>query len=177
MSDTTDLVTIGKIERTFGVRGEVRVRSLSDVPGRFEGLKTVTLVSPNGTTITTRVTHVRAGGGSYIVGLEAFTNPEEAAAFRGGFLQVPWQQSPALPDGQYYEGDLIGMAVQDEDNRPLGTVEEVWDLPGHHVLVVRRQEQELLVPATKRAVVSVKVAERMLTVRVKEVLVEDRHAV
>lgn len=177
MARSAELVTIGKIERTFGVRGEVRVRSLSDVPGRFEGLKAVTLVSPNGNTLATKVTHVRLGGDSYIVGLEAFSNPDDAAAFRGGFVQVPRQQSPALPDGQYYEGDLIGMTVQDEDGRPLGTVEEVWDLPSHHVLVVRRQGKELLVPATKQAVASVNIDEQVLTIRADNVLVDEQHAV
>lgn len=176
MIDQDELVTIGKIERTFGVRGEVRVRSLSDVPGRFERLQTVTLRSPSGKTVTTTVTQVRAGGDSYIVGVEAFANPEEAAEFRGGYVQIPRQQSPALPAGQYYESDLIGMVVRDEDHRPLGILEEVWDLPGHHVFVVRQQGQELLVPATKQAVASVDLAQRVVTIRRGEVLVGDRHA-
>lgn len=177
MIDEAELVTIGKIERTFGVRGEVRVRSLSDVPGRFEGLKAVTLVSPNGNRLATKVTHVRPGGDSYIVGLEAFANPEEAATFRGGFVQIPRQQSPVLPDGQYYEGDLIGMTVQDEDGHQLGTVQEIWDLPSHHVLVVRQQDKELLVPATKQAVASVNIGERVLTIRADDVLVDGQYAV
>lgn len=177
MIDQSELVTIGKIERTFGVRGEVRVRSLSDVPGRFEGLKAVTLVSPNGNVLATKVTHVRSGSDSYIVGLEAFSNPEDAAAFRGGFVQIPRQQSPALPDGQYYESDLIGMTVQDEDGLQLGTVEEIWNLPSHHVLVVRQQDKQLLVPATKRAVASVNIGERVLTIRADDVLADEQHAV
>ena len=47
--DQAELVTIGRIERSFGVRGEARVRSLSDVPGRFDHLGEVTLVASNAT--------------------------------------------------------------------------------------------------------------------------------
>ena len=43
-----DLVTIGKIERPFGVRGEFKVRSLSDVPGRLDQLKQVQILEPTG---------------------------------------------------------------------------------------------------------------------------------
>ena len=44
----TDLVTIGKIERPFGVRGEFKVRSLSDVPGRLDQLKQIQVLRPTG---------------------------------------------------------------------------------------------------------------------------------
>ncbi|NJN37083.1 MAG: hypothetical protein HC794_08545 [Nitrospiraceae bacterium] len=37
-------MTVGQIERPFGVRGEVKVRPLSDVPGRIEGLGRVSLM-------------------------------------------------------------------------------------------------------------------------------------
>ena len=73
--DQEELVTIGRIERSFGVRGEARVRSLTDVPGRFESLGQVTLVGPPGKTLVTRVTHVRSGGPTWIMGFEAFRSP------------------------------------------------------------------------------------------------------
>ncbi len=44
MVSQLDTVTVGLIERPFGVRGEVKVRPLSDVPGRFEGLRGVSLL-------------------------------------------------------------------------------------------------------------------------------------
>ena len=47
--DQAELVTIGRIERSFGVRGEARVRSLSDVPGRFEELRQVMIAGRGGT--------------------------------------------------------------------------------------------------------------------------------
>ncbi|MGQ0811739.1 MAG: ribosome maturation factor RimM [Nitrospiraceae bacterium] len=175
-TDMTELVTIGKIEKPFGVRGEVRVRSLSDVPGRFEGLKEVTLVSPSGRVLNTAVSRVRSGGASYILGLDAFSTPEEAALFRGGLIQIPRGQSPALPPDQYYEGDLIGMEVRDEAGRSWGTLEEVWDIPGNLVFVVRGDRGEQLIPAVRERVASVDVAKRLVTVRDVEYLEGDQDA-
>ncbi len=177
MSDSSDLVTIGKIEKPFGLCGEVRVRSLSDIPGRFETLRQVILRSPSGRVLTTGVRRVRAGGGSYIIGFEALTTPEEAAAFRGSLIQVPKSESPSLPEGWYYERDLVGMQVKTELGEFLGTLEEVWDLPANHVFVVRGEGREVLIPATKEIVVSVDVAGRRMTIRPVKGLVEDQDAV
>ncbi len=177
VGDSSDLVTIGKIEKPFGLGGEVRVRPLSDVPGRFETLRRVILHSPSGRVLTTGVRRVRAGGGSYIIGFEALTTPEEAAAFRGSLIQVPRSESPSLPEGWYYEHELIGMEVKTEQGGLLGTLEEVWDLPANHVFVVRGQGREVLIPATKEVIASVDVAGRRMTIRPVEGLVEDWDAV
>ena len=64
MTEPVELVAIGVIEKPFGVRGEMRVRSLSDVPGRFEGLTRVTLEAPSGAVKETAVRSVRAMNGS-----------------------------------------------------------------------------------------------------------------
>ena len=173
MLDHAERVTIGKIERQFGVRGEVKVHSLSDVPGRFDQLKEVTLVAPAGESLTTTVTHVRPGGRSYIMALEAFRTPEEAARFRGAWLQIPRSSSPLLADGLYYEYDLLGMTVVDENNNTLGTVEEVLEFSANHLFVVRKGQQEFIIPALKRVIAAVDVAGRVMTIRAAEGMVES----
>lgn len=174
MAGTDELVAIGQIVKPFGVRGDVRVRSLSDVPGRFEGLREVTLVSPAGVEVATIVERIRETGGSYVVGFAAFSSPEQAAAFRGGLIKIPRSQSPALPTGQYYEGDLVGLRVMADDGRVLGTLEEVLEAGGNHVFVVRGDGRELLIPATKAMVASVDVAAGTMTVRGIDELLDDR---
>jgi 16S rRNA processing protein RimM len=166
--DQAELVTIGRIERAFGVRGEARVRSLSDVPGRFEALREVTIVASSGKSLVTRVTHVRSGGPTLIMGFEAFTAPEQIAEFRGGLLQVPRGDSPALPTGQYYQCDLIGMVVRDEGGTVLGQLEEVLTLSDNQAFLVRQDGKELLIPAAKQLVLSVDVAKRVMKVRLPE---------
>ena len=91
-SPTADsLVTIGRILKPFGVRGEVKVESLSDVPGRFEGLQAVYLTLPHegATPRETTVTHVREVTAGYLMKCSAFSTPEEAAHFRGAWIQIP----------------------------------------------------------------------------------------
>jgi 16S rRNA processing protein RimM len=171
VSDELDLIAVGQIVKPFGVRGEVKVRSLSDVPGRFEGirLKQVTLVAPSGRSVTTVVNRVREDRGFYVLGLDALSTPEEAATFRGGFIKIPRDQAPPLPDGQYYEFDLVGMTVLDEAGRTLGTLEDVLETASNSLFVVRRDGRELLLPGTKAVVASVDVQAKIMTVRGHEI--------
>ena len=143
MADPVELVAIGMIEKSFGVRGELRVRSLSDVPGRFEGLTRVTLEAPSGTVKEATIRSVRAMNGSYVLGMDVCSTPEEAAMFRGWTLKIPQGSAPPLPQGQYYEYELIGLVVQDETGRLVGTVEDILRTPGHHVFVVRGEDGEV----------------------------------
>jgi 16S rRNA processing protein RimM len=168
-----ELVTIGVIEKPFGVHGEMRVRSLSDVPGRFEGLTRVLLVAPSGAVQEAIIRSVRAMGGFYVVGMDVCTTPEEARRFRRWLVKIPRGSAPPLPQGHYYQYELIGLVVQEEGGRPLGTVVEVLETAAHHVFVVRGASGEVLIPATRDAVTGVNLRDRTLTVRPREEVVAE----
>ena len=172
----TDLVTIGKIERPFGVLGEFKVRSLSDVPGRLDQLKQVQLLEPTGQIVDRTVTHVRRAGSNYIMALAGVTTPEEAWILRGGLIQVPRRPAATLAADVYVECDLIGMTVENERGEEVGMLETILDIPDNHVFVVRKGTEEILIPAAKSFVTSVDLTRRRMMVRGIEDLVEDRHA-
>jgi len=172
-----DLVTIGKIERHFGVRGEFKVRSLSDVPGRLDHLKQVHIFELTGQMVDRTVTHVRRAGSTYIMGLAGVTTPEEAGMLRGGLIQVPRRPASTLAADVYFECDLIGMTVENERGEELGVLETILEIPDNHVFVVRKGTEEVLIPAAKCFVTSVDLVRRRMLVRGIDDLVEDRHAV
>lgn len=165
MASELDRVTVGLIERSFGVKGEVKVRSLTDVPGRLEALTDVSLVAKDGKTLETRVIGVRRAGTGFIVRFEGLTTPEDAGCWRGGLIQVARGHVPTLPDGQYYECDLIGLGVQTEQGRSIGELAEIWELPAGHVFVVRQGDRETLIPAAKEWVSRVDLERKLMTVR------------
>jgi len=165
ITSQADLVTIGKIERHFGVRGEFKVRSLSDVPGRLEHLKQVQVLEPTGQIVERTVTHVRRAGSTYIMGLVGVTTPEEAVALRGGLIQVPRHPAATLAADVYFECDLIGMTVENERGDEVGVLETILEIPDNHVFVVRRGTEEVLIPAAKSFVTSVDLVRRKMMVR------------
>ena len=70
----------------------------------------------------------------------------------------------------------VGMAVVDEAGHDLGLIETIWDLPGHQVFVVKQEGREVLIPAAKDFVTAVDLAQKRMTVRMIEGLVESSYA-
>ncbi|MBI3807472.1 MAG: 16S rRNA processing protein RimM [Nitrospirae bacterium] len=171
-----DFVTIGKIERHFGVRGEFKVRSLTDVPGRLDHLKQVQVLETTGRTVERTVTHVRRAGSTYIMGLVGVTTPEEASMLRGGLIQVPRVSASALSADVYFECDLIGMTVENERGDEVGVLETILEIPDNRVFVVRKGPEEVFIPAAKSFVTSVDLQRRRMVVRGIDDLIQDRHA-
>ena len=171
-----DVVTIGKIERHFGVRGEFKVRSLTDIPGRLDHLKQVQVLAPTGETVERTVTHVRRAGSTYIMGLAGVTTPEEAIMLRGGLIQVVRAPASTLSPDVYFECDLIGLKVENERGGEVGVLEAILDIPDNQLFVVRKGTKEVLIPAAKRFVTSVDLVRSRMMVRGIDDLIEDSHA-
>lgn len=171
------MVTIGEIVRVHGLRGEVKIISFSDVPRRFEGLTRVTVAGPGGECREVAVRAARRTGEGYLLALEGVETPEAAASLVGSLLQIPLDQSAPLPEGQYYERDLLGMEVCTEEGTSLGTIAEVLPTRSNAVFVVRgNRGQEHLIPGTKQIVRGVDVPGRRMTVRPMAGLLEEEDA-
>lgn len=160
-------VVVGAVDRSFGVHGEMLVTSLSDVPGRFRVGASMRLVGVRGRTVDTVITTLRNHGERLIVGLEAIRTPEDVAEFRGGYLYAE-RGNAAPPAGRFFQCDLLGLVVVDEQGRALGVVDYILESPGHHTFVVRQEKHEHLIPAVKEWVLAVDLGQRTMTVRVPE---------
>jgi 16S rRNA processing protein RimM len=163
--DSTEQVTIGKVIKPFGVRGELRVESLSDIPGRFEALDRVTLVSPTGERVVQDVVSAKKQHGPYyLMRFKGYDTPETAGQFRGWVLSTDRRPASGLPDGEYLQCDLIGLTVLDDSGELVGRLDELIETPSNAVFVVHNGTKETLIPAIKRAVVSVDLKARVMTV-------------
>ena len=169
------MVIIGAIERSFGVQGAMCVRPLTDVPGRFHSEAKVVLIGPRGDSIPVTVTGVRRHGNRLVLSVDGVTSPEAVAPFRGGYIYAE-KTDVAPPPGQYYQYDLLGMAVVDEQGSTLGVLEHILDTPAHHLFVVRRGARELLIPAAHEWVRHIDVSAGVMTVRVPEADAEPDRA-
>ncbi|GKS59055.1 ribosome maturation factor RimM [Nitrospira sp.] len=167
----TDMVVIGAIERSFGVKGAMCVRPLSDVPGRFRAEIPVLLVGPEGARVRVIVTGVKSHGQRLILTVHGLTSPEEVATFRGGYVYAE-KTDVAPPPGQYYQCDLLGMTVIDEQGAALGVLDHILETPAHGLFVVHDGTRELMIPAVREWVKRIDVPARMMTVRVPEAAAE-----
>jgi 16S rRNA processing protein RimM len=165
-----DRVTIARVLKPVGLRGELKAEPLSDVPGRFEELvsKPVFLSNEDGDSWSFTVDGVRARNGFVYLSFREITTLEEASRFIKAELQVDRSEVPVLPEGYYYHFDLIGLSVILEGKGRLGKLEEVFQTGSNDVFVVRDGELEYLIPAIRSVVLKIDLIAREMLVRSME---------
>jgi 16S rRNA processing protein RimM len=166
------LITIGKVQKTHGVKGEIKIGPLTDHPERFTELRRVYLTSSRGESKECAVRSVRYMDGTPVVLLEGYNTPEQARLLNGWLLQVPQEETVPLPEGQYYWFELIGMEVVSEAGEKLGTIVDIFETGSNDVYVMKAGSKEVYLPATKEIIRQVDRAAKRMVIHVMEGLLE-----
>jgi len=166
-----DMVTIGRIVRPQGRKGEVVVEPLSDRPDRFPSLRQAFVAGEAGSAQPVRVHDAWPHKGRFVLKLEGVDSIDDAERYRGLDLRIPEEDLSALPAGSYYHHQLRGLRVDDADGREVGRVAEVMETGGEAaVLVVRGPDGEMLIPLADAFVRDVDLPRGRVVVRVPELV-------
>lgn len=171
--DGQDWVAVGEVTAPFGMRGELKVRPLTDFPERFAQTSTLYVGDDH---TPHAVEAARIQGAQVILRLAGVESIEAAETLRGATLWIPAAELLPLPPDTYYLHDLIGLRVRHVDGRALGVVSDVLTGLGNDLLVVREPESgaETLLPAVKEFIKRVDVAGGELLVEPVPGLFDDR---
>jgi 16S rRNA processing protein RimM len=151
----SDDLVVGVIRAPHGVRGEVKVDSRTDVPGRFE--KGSRLYCDDLGELV--VASARGPAAVPIVRFEGRTTREDAERLRGKRLRVSRADARRAAKGAYLWADLLGLRAETPEGRPLGSVREVIRAGETDVLVIRPADgADVLVPAIASVVREVDLA-------------------
>jgi 16S rRNA processing protein RimM len=163
-----DTLVVGEIRGPHGLRGEVRIDPRTDVADRFaagavlecEGLGPLTVVVRRGPAV------------QPIVKFAGYDRREDALKLNGKLLRVSRVEArKAVGRGAILWADLVGLAVEDPEGGPLGTVRDLIRAGGADVLVVTDDAgRELLLPMLDTVVLSVDTAARRIVARPQEEL-------
>jgi 16S rRNA processing protein RimM len=155
-------VAVGRVGRPHGIRGEVGVLVLSEVPGRFDPGETVWLEDGRPLMVEGSKPH-RSG---LLVKFREVADRTQAEALRSALLVVPESMSPELPEGSWWDHRIQGCAVETDTGRHLGRVQEVIHTAANDVWsAVNEEGAETLIPVLKDVLVSVDVDDKRIVVR------------
>ena len=155
-------VTVGRITKPHGVRGEVAVQNRSDNPERW--VAGAVVFDETGRTFTVRT--VRPHGDRLLVTFEEIPDRTAAEAIAGTALVIPESWLPALAAGQWWSHQVEGLAVVTESGRELGRIEDVLPYPAQDLWrIVDDAGTETLLPAIEAFIVLVDVAGAKAVVR------------
>ncbi len=167
MSDARRVV-FGKLTGVFGVHGELKCVPTSFGAGASAAGQTFALgAEPQAPEV--RCTGARRHHEKLLLAFESITTPEAARVLAGRELYADCVEVELGPD-EYLDADLVGMRLQGEDGRDLGTVVAVQHLPAQDCLVVG--PQRALVPLVKAFIRRVDLVERTIVADVPEGLLE-----
>ena len=134
-SETNEFITLARVVKTQGRRGEVAVEVHSDVQGRFsEGMKLVAL-GESGDRRELQIEEVWPHKGLLVLKFCCVDSISDAEILVGSELQVPRAERAALQPGWTYVSDLIGCTVLDH-GREIGRVEDVQFGAGEAPLLI-----------------------------------------
>ena len=150
----TDRVCVGAIAGSFGVRGEVRLKSFCAEP---EAIATYGPLATEDGAREFSVRIVRSVKNGFAARLGGVATKEQADALKGTRLYVDRDRLPAPADDEYYHADLIGLDVFDTGGTRLGRVKSVLNHGATDLLEIHGPglKQTILLPFTLAAVPTV----------------------
>lgn len=167
-----DLLQVGIITSTHGVRGEVKVYPTTDDPRRFRRLKEVVLDTGR-EKINLEIEGVKFFKQFVILKFKGLDNINDIEKYRQKSLYVTRKNAVRLQRDEYFIADLIRLKVQDEDGTELGTVKDVIETGANDVYEVEMADgRSLLLPAIKQCILNVDVENGMMQVHVLEGLLD-----
>jgi 16S rRNA processing protein RimM len=162
-------VQVGKIVAAHGLKGLVKVASLSDIPERYRTLKEVLVKTARAATLYQVVRAKETVPGTWLMELEGVTDRTQAEALRGAALMVPESESPPLPEGIYYTHQIMGLQVVTTDGRELGPVTDIIETGANDVYVTAKG----LIPAIAQVVKQVDLAAGTMLIEPMPGLLEE----
>ncbi len=162
VSPESGQVAIGKVLKAFGLRGRLLVEPLTDFPERFAPDSVVFLRGhPR------LIKSSKPARGRWVLQLEGINTLEEARQLRDELLTIRDSDLHPLPQGQYYQFQMIGLRVYTTAGQYLGDISDILETGSNDVYVVKGPGRELLVPAIADFVREVDVEGRRMVVEIK----------
>ena len=157
----TEWATIGQVVALFGVRGELKIRLLTDIPDRFQQLETVYL-GPDHRKY--GIEHVRPYKGEMIIlKLVGVDDADAAESLRQQSLLIPLSQLAKLPPDSYYQHDILGLMVFTLDNCELGPIVDIIETGSNDVYVIKGADgKQVMIPAIKAVVKQIDLIRRTM---------------
>ena len=137
-----DVLEIGQIVNTRGLRGEVKVNSFSEDEHRFEKISKI-LIKNKSEFQEYEIEKVSYSKNQVILKLKGINTIEYAEKLRNLYVYIKREDLGELPEGVYYIADLIGLDVYTDKDEFLGKVDDIFNTKSNDVYVVRNDLGEL----------------------------------
>lgn len=162
------LITVGKIIKPFGIRGEVQVEILTDFPLRFFEMESLFLVREkhNTETIVVNIESARLHKKRALLKLNIINSIEEADLYRNSYLKISKDDLMELEPDEFYVFDIIGLEVLTVEGVNVGKLVNIIPAGFHDVYEIKHpvSGKVNLIPACKQFIKEVNLKSRKIII-------------
>lgn len=162
---------IGQIVNTFGIKGQVKVVPFTDDITQFDTLKQIYIEKRKNLELF-EIEKSNYHKNMIILKLKGIDTPEQAESLRNCYIKINRKDARKLPEGTYFIVDLIGLDVYTDEEKLLGTLEDIYNAGSSDIYVVRTSEgKQILLPAIKDVIKKVDIENKKVIVHIIEGLI------
>lgn len=166
------LLQVGVIASTHGLKGEVKVFPTTDDANRFKQLKEVILETGK-EQIILKIEGVKFFKQFAILKFEKFNHINDIEKYKSCGLFVTRENAVALKKDEYFIADLIGIDVVDEEENSIGVLKSVMETGANDVYIVEsKDKKEILLPAIKECICDINMEKKIMTVHIMDGLLD-----
>jgi 16S rRNA processing protein RimM len=149
-------LVVGKLRRPHGLRGELIMEVITDFPERLEpGVQVYVGEGFRPLRIRSRRWH----GKLLLIAFDGYHEREAAGEFRNWLVYVRADDRPPLPEGEYYEHQLLGLRVVSDEGKFLGWLAQILETGANDVYIVRPESgPDILLPAIDDVILDIDLA-------------------
>ena len=167
-----DILRVGVITQTHGIRGEVKVFPTTDDPMRFKKLKAC-VIQLKRETVQLEVQSVKFFKQYVILKFKGYDNINDIEQFVKKDLMVTRDNAVKCEPGEYFICDLIGLKVVTDDGKELGTLTEVLETGANNVYeVTTTHGKQVLIPVIDECILAHDMEAKTVTVHLLDGLLE-----
>ncbi len=154
-----DLIRVGVIINTFGVKGEIKIYPDIDY---FDELKRVFIDGKE-----YKIEKLREQKEIIIAKFEGIDDINQIEHLKNSEVMIALEDRPELPEGKHYVGDLLGLEVITEDGQVLGTLDNIYNTGANDIYEVG----EILLPATDEVIKQIDMENKKIIVHLLKGLI------
>ena len=166
------MLRVGVISSTHGVRGEVKVFPTTDDMKRFKKLKQV-ILDGGKEQITLEIQSVKFFKNMVILKFKGYDNINDIEKYKGKDLLITRDQAVKLEPNENFIVDLIGLKVMTDQGEDFGVLTDVLQTGANDVYVIKSHEgKEFLFPAIPSCILDVNLEEQTVLVHILDGLLD-----
>ncbi len=165
------LMEIGQIVNTYGIKGFVKVVPFTDDYTRFEDLTSVYIETKNSLKSVV-IEEVKYSKNLVLLKLKGIDDVNTAEIYKNCYLKIDRKDAVKLPEDSYFIVDLIGLEVYTEDNNNLGKIVDVYPTGANDIYVVKDElGKQVLLPAIGEVIKNVDLENKKMIVHLIDGLI------